>query len=388
MPSYPGKKIMSLGLVLLVSCYQKVHVREKFEIGRSFPILDSAFRPWPMPDDLVKQSFYEDNPTYLSEAKIDDFWPKSAPEEQGLDSSVLQRGESELESRQAVFSYLVIRNNHLVMERYFHGSAVNHSNNIHSASKGILSALVGILLQKGYIPNLDIKIKDVLSGYQYPGQENADISLRNLLTMTAGFKWVEDSTEYEIENQKDWVQALVSLPLATKPGQTFHYSTGQSHLISAMIQVITGESLMKFGQENLFGPLGVTVEHWGKDPQGFQSGGYNFYMTPQALSRFASLFLKNGPFRDRSIIPSDWIQASISPQVQVDQQYSYGYYWWVADIGGHKAAKLWGYGGQFAYVFHDLNLIAIITSNTRGVFDEMDADQFMAEHLLPALKRR
>lgn len=336
-----------------------------------------------MPGD--PHSFYEDNPTYTTSSPDGGFWKTSTPEAEGLDASALNNAASQLKVIPSVLSFLVIRHGLLVKEQYFHGSAANHSNNIHSGSKSIISALVGLLLEHGFVQSLDETLGNLLPGINYSEPAKANIKLRDLLTMTAGFDWVEDQTEYDIENKPNWVQAIVDLPLATPPGDVFHYCTGQSHIVSAIITATTKMSTAAFADQYLFKPLGVTVEHWGHDPQCVNSGGYNVYMSPRALAKFAQLILKEGEFNGQPILPKAWVQESLTSKTNVRQGYDYGYYWWLTSMGGLQVKKLWGYGGQLAYVIPSADMVVVITNDTQGSFPEMDGDDIVADYVVPAI---
>jgi CubicO group peptidase (beta-lactamase class C family) len=335
---------------------------------------------------LGSPSFYEDNPTYLAAPSALPRFPRAeTPAEQGLEARLLDAGAHRLEETPSARSFLVLRGGVLVTERYFHGSEANHSDNIHSASKGILSALVGVLVQRGLVTSLDERLAELLPPVRWGSSAKADITLRHLLTMSAGFTWVEDQSEYAIEKQANWVQAIVDLPLGSPPGERFHYCTAESHLVSAVIAERTGMTTRAFAEQHLFEPLGVTVEHWGRDPQGIHSGGYNFYMTPRSLAKFALLVLHRGREDGRQILPAAWVDESLHTREPVDDAYQYGYYWWNRDIGGHAVHKLWGYGGQFAYLIPDADLVVVITNDTRKTFPEMDGDDFVARYVVPAL---
>jgi CubicO group peptidase (beta-lactamase class C family) len=333
-----------------------------------------------------KPSFYEDNPTYHSTAVDDHFWKLSTPEAQGLDEAVLKKATEALGRQPASFSLLIIRNGYLVLEKYFHGSDASCSNNVHSASKSILSALVGIALERGVLKGPDEPLSELLPGYRFKDTETASITLRNLLTMTSGFKWTEDETEYSIEKTPNWVQAILDLPLASAPGTKFNYCTGNTHILSAILTEASGQSTPDFATEMLFQPLGVGFEHWGADPQGIASGGYNFYVTPRVLARFAFMVYNGGTSGGRRIVPAGWLARSISPEGPGDSGYPYGYLYWLPKVSGHAVSKMWGFGGQFAYLIPDADMIVIMTHDTRRDYPEPNGDEFIEKHILPAIR--
>ncbi len=347
----------------------------------------SAAAPAPPEVSLVaKKTFYENNPTYRDDSSDDGFFVTATPASQRIDARKLAAAADALAREPAAFSMLVLRGGFLVSERYFNGSSAQASNNIHSASKGILSALVGIALDRGDVPSLDAPLSTLLPDYRYKDAKHAGITLKNMMEMTAGFKWSEDGTEYEIEQKDDWIQAIIDLPLASTPGKAFNYSSGVSHLVSAALTQATGKSTRQYAEEHLFRPLGIKVQHWGSDPQGYQSGGYNLYMTARALAKCALLFRDDGALDGRQVVPRQWLKDAKRPTHTADSVWKYGRYWWLTEVAGHPAQKLWGYGGQFVYLLPDLDLTVVLTRNTSDDFGEFDGEAFLADHLLPAVR--
>ena len=144
------------------------------------------------------------------------------------------------------------------------------------------------------------------------------ITLRHLLTMRSGLEWTEDSTEDQVEKAPDWVQAILGRPLASAPGTAYNYSSGNTHVVSAVLQKATGMSTCQFARRYLFGPMGITAEHWGRDPRGVFSGGYNLYLTPRELAKFGLLYLHGGKWNGRQLVPPDAVRAAQTRTSQVD----------------------------------------------------------------------
>ncbi len=336
-------------------------------------------------ESSIKKQFYENNPMYVDDSFDRSLWKLSKPEDLEVDGSVLLKGEQELEKSPSILSYLVIRNGTIVWEKYFNESKVNYSYNIHSASKGILSALVGIALKQGFIESLDEEIYRLLPKYSYKDKDTKKITLRHLLSMTAGFEWDEDVTESKIEKKKDWIQAILDLPLNTNPGESFKYCTGQSHVISAILTEKTGMTTFAFAKKYLLEQIGITVEHWGSDPQGIFSGGYNVYMTARELGQFALLYLNKGLLDGTSVISEDWVRQSLTRYNKVDSTYWYGYHWWILSFNDLEVYKLWGHGGQFGYIIPKLDIVVILTADTNQEIKELNGDQFVSRYIIPAV---
>ncbi|MCU1454962.1 MAG: hypothetical protein JWN46_3108, partial [Acidimicrobiales bacterium] len=333
-------------------------------------------------------SFYEDSPTYTDRTDDTPSWKFATPASQGMDGSQLQAGATELAARPELQSYLVMRNGALVFERYFNGGSKQASHNIHSASKSILSAAVGIAIDKGLIKSPDQKLSELLPSY-FAGLDAGKqrLSVRHLLTMTGGLKWTEDSTEYQIETQPDWVRAILGQRLVTTPGSTFNYSTGLTHLMSAALTRATGMSTCDFVRRNLFEPLGITAEHWGRDPQGTFSGGCNLFITAREMAKFGQLHLNGGRWNGRQVVPAAWVAQATSRQVD-DGGYGYGFNWWLTKVSGHDVAAAWGYNGQFIYLVKDLGLVVVMTTDTQNHNVDFNGESILRDYVVPAVNGR
>src|SRR5262249_23711576 len=135
--------------------------------------------------------------------------------------------------------------------------------------------------------------------------------------------WSEDTTENEIQTTPDWIAAILGLPMADTPGATFNYSTGNAHLNSAVLTAAAHTTACEFIHTNLLAPMGIVAEHWGRDPQGYFSGGYNLYLTPRELAKFGLLYLHGGNWHGQQLVPSAWVTASMTAQTDAGAPYSY-----------------------------------------------------------------
>ncbi|MBO3749908.1 serine hydrolase [Streptosporangiaceae bacterium NEAU-GS5] len=335
--------------------------------------------------------FYESNPTYTDprdDDSKDDDPERSPPERQGMSSATLHAGLTELARNPSLLSVLVIRHGHLVAERYFHGGGERRSDNVHSASKSILQALVHIAVAEGFIKSLDDPVAAYLPRYFSDARpDKKKITIRHLLTMRSGLDWTEDSTESQVEKAPDWVAAILGRPLVSAPGTTYNYSSGDTHVVSAVLQQATGMSTCRFAHRYLFGPMGVTAEHWGRDPQGVFSGGYNLYLTPRELARFGLLYLHDGIWAGRRLVPRGAVRAARTRTTQVDDTSSYSEGWWTRVISGRPMYFAWGYGGQFVHVIPSADIVLVTTENTSddNVNEEIDPEAFIRDRLLPAI---
>jgi CubicO group peptidase (beta-lactamase class C family) len=336
---------------------------------------------------LSTHHFYEANPTYTGPVDDTVTWTMSTPAAEGLDAAMLEEAATTLGDLPNTWSFLVIRNDKLVFERYFHGSAKNQSNNVHSASKSIWGAAIGIAIQKGLIASADTKIDTILPAKYVAvmGSDKQSITVHHLVTMTSGIDWTEDATETKIQKTPDWIAAILRRPMADTPGSTFNYSTGNAHLNSAMLTTAAHTTACEFIHQNLLAPMGIVAEHWGRDPQGYFSGGYNLYLTPRELAKFGLLYLHGGNWHGQQLVPAAWVTASMAPQIDAGGPYSYGYDFWLRQLARHDVAMAWGFGGQMVYIVKDLNMVVVMTTNTRDFTDDtFNGTDVMESDVLPA----
>lgn len=331
-------------------------------------------------------SWYESNPTYSDPVDDSSDWPAASPSS-GVDVSRLDAGVRAIQNS-SLTSVLVVRHGALVYERYLNGASRSTSSNVHSASKIVIGAALAVAVREGRIPSLDARVSDLLPEY-FAGasEEKKSITVRHLMTMSSGLAWTEDETEYRLERTSNWVEGILAQPLVATPGTTFEYSTGNTHVLSAILQRATGMNTCAFVHQRLFTPMNVTAEHWGRDPQGVSSGGYNVYLTPREMAKIGVLLLNGGTWKGQSLVPEWFVAEAQQPRFAVDSTYSFGELLWLRTVSGHRVFVAWGWGGQFIYVIPDDDIVLVATENTTDGHDntELDLGPFIRDSLLPAL---
>jgi CubicO group peptidase (beta-lactamase class C family) len=268
-----------------------------------------------------------------------------------------------------VSSFILHQNDQIIVDYFAKGAGRDRPINIKSASKSLLNALVGIALERGDLKTLDAPIANYLPQYfaRIPqGDNRRDITIRHLLTLSSGQPSTSIYNYGAWVTSKDWVAyALNQTPLAV-PGSQFIYSTGDTHLLAAVLTKATGVSLRTYAQRHLFDPLGVEIGAWDRDPQGIYFGGNNVALSPDALLKFGKLYLDGGQVNGRRILPAEWIKTSWTPRFirsSFNGRHDYGYLWWRADFGGHSTWFAWGYGGQFLFVIPSLEAVVVLTGD-------------------------
>jgi CubicO group peptidase (beta-lactamase class C family) len=266
-----------------------------------------------------------------------------------------------------LYSFLVSHRGTLVTERYFNGRRAGQLANIKSASKSVISALVGIAIEQGHIPSVREPIRNYFpEALRSAGDApKGAITVEDLLTMRSGLQSTSGRNYGAWVTSKNWVRHVLSRPLETAPGGEMEYSTGNTHLLSAILTKATRKSTRQYAQEVLATPLGFTIARWPQDPQGIYFGGNDMLLTPRQMLAFGELYLNRGRAGTRQIVPARWIDDSLVPRGRSDfNDQLYGYGWWMREFSGEQAYFAWGFGGQYIFVVPRLQLVVVTTSST------------------------
>lgn len=344
---------------------------------------------------------------FISEGSyMGEYWPTNGwrtcdPGEVGMDVDLLERVNDEILLLQRlhvdIHNVLIIKNGYIVAEQYYSEYSPDSLHPIYSCTKSITSALMGIALDEGYIESVNEKVLDFFPEYEFenPSEEKQNISIENLLTMSAGFEWYEmeypynddRNTFYQWIRSDDRIQFILDLPLITTPGKVFNYNTGISHVLSAIIQRATGIRTDLFAKEYLFTPLGILDYRWHIDSKNVATGGHGMRLYPRDMAKFAYLYLKNGIWDGEQIVPENWIEESSEAHIQrkyIPELY-YGYHWWVKPNNYYNAV---GVNGQWIYVIPEYDLVVVFTNN----FNEDEylqvttPERLLNTYIIPAVK--
>ncbi|MCP4543240.1 MAG: serine hydrolase [Chloroflexi bacterium] len=314
-------------------------------------------------------------------------WRTSTPEEQGVDSEMLdEMFETIQEQGYGIDSVTVIRNGHMVADATFRSFQPDSRHIIHSCTKSIVSALIGIAIDEGYIESVDQPILDIFSERTVANLDvdKEAMTLEHVLMMASGLE-CRDSYLYrwagirEMQRSDDWVQFMLDLPMAEPPGTRFEYCNGGSFLLSAIIQETTGMTAAEFADERLFGPLGISDVRWPSNPNGITIGWGDLRMRPHDMAKIGYLYLNEGRWDGEQIVPADWVATSTRKHISATLQDGYGYQWWVTGDADRQRPRVYmalGYAGQFIFVVPEKALVVAVTSNLR------DQDFYLPQQLL------
>jgi CubicO group peptidase (beta-lactamase class C family) len=294
-----------------------------------------------------------------------------------------------------VRSVVIVRYGYLVYEHYWQGLDQTDGHDVRSVTKSVIGALVGIAIAEGKIKSVDQTVGELLAA-QLPKDADprfAGVTVKQLLTMTSGL--AGDGTpggDTRIEDamwkSPDWVRHILSRRLVSEPGTEWAYSNASSHLLSAIVASVSGQSTLEFARAKLFNPLGIrtdgafepvlsdhidaaTVEAyeqasvaWPVDPQGYHYGAAFLRLPARDLAKFGYLYLNGGRWDGNQLVPAGYVAAATSPKgSSPNLDNGYGWHWLVANEGDHHTFSARGYGGQLIYVVPDLDLVTVITSD-------------------------
>jgi predicted amidohydrolase YtcJ len=357
-------------------------------------------------------------------------WPTSDPAAEGLDGRALLALDQELAAggHGYVDGFLVVRHGRIVFERsYVHDydrlfvgkdqrrGPYNYYDpdwhpyykrgplhTLQSVSKSVTSALIGVALRRGEIPSVDAKVLPYLAGFRLPGDPRwSAMTLRHLLTMTSGIRWDETTVAYTdprnscaaMEASADWVQFVLDQPMAEEPGRAFVYSSGVTQLIAEVLRQATGRLPDDYAAEHLFRPLGIDSHYWKRTPTGLADAEGGLYLTARDLARLGQLYLEDGVWKGRRILPEGWVRDSTAPAVarpaEPGQERDYGYQWWTLPYGPRRARAFAaiGYGGQLLVGIPEHDLLVVLTG--WNIFDRPAVtSRFVLERVLAAVRGR
>jgi CubicO group peptidase (beta-lactamase class C family) len=285
-----------------------------------------------------------------------------------------------------ISSIVVFQGTRLIYEKYFGFSQASTLHPISSVTKSITSIAVGICIDRGYIPSLDVKICDYFP--EYSSIFNSDtvkkqITLKHLLAQTSGFEWNEWTIHYSyagnplIElSQKpvNWIPKTLSLPLDSLPGLKFSYNSGCSDVIKQIVEKATGKEFKKFVEENIFMKLNIYPYHWDTYPENGVPAWGGISLTTRDMAKIGILMLNKGKWGINKVVSKDWVALSMQPLLE-GEKVKYGLHWWITQQNdGNPLIYAAGYGDQFVYVAPDKNLVIAI--NARNFTDhKWDKDQ-------------
>jgi CubicO group peptidase (beta-lactamase class C family) len=352
-----------------------------------------------------------------SPASIGDGWPTATPESAGLDGERLCGIAARLKETQAnVHAVVIVRHGKLVFEQYFpgydepwgmgegrHDFDATTKHDMRSASKSVVSLLVGIAIDRELIKSADepvVKFFPDYSALKTAGWDN--ITLRHLLTMSSGMQWDENrawkdpqNDEPHLSNEADPFRYVLSKPIAAPPDIVWNYNGGGTDLLGNIIERVSGKSLEAFAREALFTPLGISDWEWMRYRNEHIAAAAGLRLRPRDAAKIGQLVLNKGAWGGKQIVSPEWIEQSVRPRFQAIGYFSglffYGQQWWMGRSMAQEKEVKWiaamGSGGQRIFIVPDRDLVVMTTSGL--YFQPRQGDgalDMMANFILPSVR--
>jgi CubicO group peptidase (beta-lactamase class C family) len=314
--------------------------------------------------------------------------PRSTPEAQGIPSAaVFALVEQAEETVDALHSLMVLRHGHVVAEGWWAPYRREDPHVLFSLSKSFASTGIGLAAAEGRL-SIDDPVISFFPG-EAPAAPSANLKamrVRDLLSMSTGHHAEVIERFPYVDPDVSQTRAFLALPVAHKPGTHFVYNTPASYMLSAIVQQVTGTTLLDYLRPRLFEPLGIGAPRWDATPHGVSLGGFGLSVRTEDVARFGQLYLQRGTWNGRRLLPEDWVEAATARQVsngsnpESDWDQGYGYQFWRARHGAYRGD---GAFGQYCIVMPKLDAVVVFTAGTR----DMPAIQDLVwRHLLPAMQ--
>ncbi len=362
---------------------------------------------------------------YTPPEDIDDGLDVGTMEEVDIDSQMILKAVGRIDQGKygEIHSMLIYKDHKLVYESYFQGHKYKWDapgyygewvqwdktmlHQIMSCTKSFASACIGIAVDKGYIKSIHQSIFDYLPNHQqYNSDGRENITIEHLLTMTSGLQWDEwhashataanDIDRLYIECWENPLNCVLERPLVAKPGGVFTYNGGGMITLAEILKNATGLSMVEFGKQNLFGPLGIDTLQWDTYPNGEVEAGGGLHLRPRDMLKLGVLYMNNGVWNGKQVIPQDWVEKSsmdynnnsgIKIPIEDSGKNGYGYTWWTSEVGSgsHKTHmyRANGWGGQVIMVLPEKNTVVVFTSG--NYTSKSHLFEILERFILPAI---
>jgi len=313
--------------------------------------------------------------------------PRSAPEAQGISSAGLDAFVAALDQKaDGVHSVMVVRHGQVVAEGWWTPYAAAEPHVLFSLSKSFTSTAVGLAQAEGKLSIYDPVLKFFPGDAPAQPSENLKaMRIHDLLRMSTGHH-ADDIDPFPFGTDENLVKHFLSKPVTDKPGTHFFYNTAATYMLSAIVQKVTGQTVLDYLRPRLFEPLGIENPTWSASAQGISFGGFGLSIRTEDIARFGQLYLQKGEWRGQRLVPAEWVEAATSRQTanggspDSDWDQGYGYQFWRCRHGFYRGD---GAFGQYCIVMPQYDTVVAITSGTRDMGAIMN---LVWDRLLPELR--
>ncbi len=317
---------------------------------------------------------------------------RSNPEAEGISSgAILDFVEATGKSKTAFHSFMLLRHGKVVAEGWWKPYRPDLRHTLYSCSKSFTATAIGFAVQEKRL-SVDDKVVKFFP-YELPDTVSsnlADLSVKDVLMMSDG---QDPDPTFKISVDSNWVHAFLTTPIRYDPGTTFLYNSLGTYMLSAIIQKVTGQTLLEYLKPRLFTPLGIEGMDWEIDSKGINTGGWGLRVKTEDMAKFAQLFLQKGNWNGKQILPASWIEEASSKHIlqdpsapqskrdSSDWMQGYGYQMWRCRNNAFRGD---GAYGQYMIIMPEQDAVLAITAETNDMQEEIN---LVWKYLLPAFKQ-
>ena len=360
---------------------------------------------------------YREPYVYRVPPRLEDGWPVASLQEAGMDSATMAELVDAIRGRELpnLHSVLVVKDGRLVFEEYFKGAdrrrgrslgtvRFDHStlHDLRSVTKSVTSTVIGIAVDRGLVSTSDTVGSFFPEHSDLVTQAKRAITVRHLLTMSAGLEWDESTYPYTdprnsetaMDRSPSSVRFVLGQTLVADPGSHFQYSGGCTMLLAGIVRAATGQDLDDFAESALFHPLGISQFEWLQHKDGLPIAASGLRLRPRDMAKIGYLYVNEGLWDVTQVVSAAWLSEATEPHLavrddRVETLRAYGYLWWIdyAPLGDETVVLpvARGLGGQRIYVAPGLRLVAVITAgNYNRPGEEASSERAFWEYILPA----
>ena len=362
--------------------------------GSSLDIILTKYSQARLADEFPGLARLSQPYAYQKPATTDDGWNVATPEEVGLDEAPLH--EMMQNAYEGIYgqmhSILIAKDGHLVLEAYLDGYQADNVHPLHSVTKSISSLLIGLAYDQGEIASCHEKVFDFFPEHADLRTQAWDqITVKHLLTMSAGTHWDAASLANFHQESKDYRRTALSKEPRYEPGEHWEYISPNVDLLAGVIKHATGMHADRFAATYLFEPLGITQYDW----DGLKQDGYplldgSLAMRPRDMAKIGQLVLNKGTWKDKRILSEAWLEEATAHHMTVDETLSYGYLWWRTQSQtkpGLVGIFANGDGSQFILILPEYNIVSVTTGSNYDNGMHMRPLMMLEEYLMKASMR-
>jgi CubicO group peptidase (beta-lactamase class C family) len=317
--------------------------------------------------------------------------PRSTPESQGVSAQGILDFVAAVEREKfELHSLMILRHGQVMAEGWWDPYGPDLVHTMYSMSKSFTSTAVGFAVAEKRLSVEDKVISFFPDKLPKKVSENlAALRVKDLLTMSTGNE--KEPTQVCVKSE-DWVSTFLAQNFAHKPGTQFMYNSAATYMCSAIVQKLTGQTILDYLTPRLFEPLGISGMRWETCPLGVNTGGWGLSIQTEGLAKFGQLLLQKGQWQDRQILPVAWIDEATQfhiqqpggdkpdrPKAKNDWLQGYGYQFWRCQGSAFRGD---GAFGQFTIVLPEQDAVIVMTSENKNMQGQLD---LVWQHLLPAL---